>query len=115
MVLVRNAVFGFLRLVARGDYVGAAAALETGEDAWQAPRLEAAFALFYAEHQSMRTDAAGRSPSNLLVEQEEIAWKVQQIIVDSDDANDWVLKFEIPIAPSREAGRPLLLLRHVGT
>ena len=37
-------------------------------------------------------------------------WRVQQMLVDPDDNNDWVAEFEVDLAKSRETAEPVLRL-----
>ncbi len=39
------------------------------------------------------------------------AWLVQQVLVDAEQHNDWMAEFEVDLAASREADRPVLWLR----
>ena len=41
-------------------------------------------------------------------------WRVQQVLVDPDEHNDWMAEFEIDIAASRAAEEPVLQLRSIG-
>ncbi|MEO6182313.1 MAG: DUF3516 domain-containing protein, partial [Verrucomicrobiota bacterium] len=42
------------------------------------------------------------------------SWRVQQMLVDPEEQNDWVAEFEIDLAQSRLAGKPFLRLRRLG-
>ena len=42
-------------------------------------------------------------------------WRVQQMLVDPDEANDWVAEFEVELARSRELGEPALVLVKFGS
>jgi hypothetical protein len=43
------------------------------------------------------------------------SWKVQQMLVDPEENNDWVAEFEVDLAEARKAGEPGLRLRRVGS
>jgi hypothetical protein len=113
-VLVRNALFAFVRALARRDYAGASAMLE-GEE-WKPEKLEAALAPFWSEHASLRTDAHARSPEHTRVMSTEGGvWRVEQVLADAEEANDWAALVTIDLARSKEAGRPVLKLERLGT
>jgi hypothetical protein len=113
-VLVRNALFGFVRALARRDYAAAAGMLDGDE--WKADALEKATAPFWAEHAEIRTDARARGPEHTrIVSTEGGVWRVQQVIVDGDEANDWAAFVTIDLAGSRESGRPVVKLERLGT
>ena len=114
-VLVRNALFAFVRALARRDYGAASALLEPGETS-KAEAIEAALASFWAEHASIRTDARARSPEHTrVVSTEGGVWRVEQVVADADDANDWAIFVTIDLARSRESARPVLRLERIGT
>jgi superfamily II RNA helicase len=114
-VLVRNAAFSFVRALSRGDYVSAASALEPGEEPWTPRRLEEALAPFWAEHPVLRTDPAARSPGNTRIEKLDGRWRVEQVLCDGEEANDWHVLMTIDLAASREAGRPTLVVTEIGS
>jgi len=116
-VLVRNALFAFMRAVARRDYAAAAAMVE-GQDAksaWTPDRLAEAMAPFWAEHATVRTDTHARNPENTrVVSTDDGVWRVQQVIADAEDMNDWAAFVTIDLARSREAARPVMTLERIG-
>jgi superfamily II RNA helicase len=120
MVLVRNEVFRFIRAVARGDSAEAARVVLPPEDEQtpgaevrEAARIALAFAPFFAEHASLRTDPAARSPKLLHVEEGETAWKIRQSLLDAEGDDDWFFEAEIDLEKSRVAARPVLALGRV--
>jgi superfamily II RNA helicase len=110
-VLVRNALFSILRSIARGDYESACAAFETGDPRPKPMQLQATVAPFFEEHRILRLDPPARSPQfTRIVEKNEACWRVEQILCDPDDANDWVMAVRIDLELSRGAGHPVLAL-----
>jgi superfamily II RNA helicase len=108
-VLVRNAVFAVVRALARKDYALAESLL--AGDAWSRKRLEEALAPFFEQHAALRTDPKARAPENTRVTSTEGGvWRVQQILLDPEDDNDWALDFAIDLERSRTAGRAVLEL-----
>jgi superfamily II RNA helicase len=108
-VLVRNASFGVLRALARKDYALATSLLEPND--WTRERLEDALAPFWAEHASIRLDPKARAPENTRVtSRDDRTWRVQQIILDAEEAHDWALDFSIDLSRSREEARAVLAL-----
>ncbi len=115
MVLIRNALFSFLRTVERGDYEGAASMMEGNEEPWTAKGLQAAFAPFFEQHQEgIRLDPAARSPQNTRVgAKDSNYWALEQIVCDSEDDNDTALVCRVDIEKSRMAGHPVIELTRV--
>jgi len=114
-VLVRNALFSLVRALARKDYVLAASMLEPGDAPWTPRRLEEALAPFWAEHAELRTDPVARSPANTRIEQREGSWRVEQALLDFDDANDFRIVATINLDASRAEARPTLVIDSIGT
>ena len=114
-VLVRNEIYRLLRALAARDYEGAVEIVAGGATAWKPGELEKALAPFYAEHGYIRTDPEARSPKNTMITQGDTAWEVRQIVLDPEEDNDWVLEVSIDLERSREAVRPVLHLRRIGT
>jgi Domain of unknown function (DUF3516) len=111
-VLVRNAVFAVVRALSRKDWLAATTLLEKGE--WTTDRLEADFASFFAEHAALRTDPKARNPENTrIVSKDDGVWRVEQILLDPEEANDWALVFAIDLDRSRVDARPVLELRSI--
>ena len=42
-------------------------------------------------------------------------WRVEQVVVDAEDANDWAAFVTIDLARSKEAARPVMTLERLGT
>jgi hypothetical protein len=114
-VLVRNALFGIVRALSRRDYVAASAMVTAGDVARTPRELDQAMVPFFSEHAVLRTDPAARSPANTRIERREGSWRVEQILCDNDDANDFRLLVDIDLAASREAGAPVIAVVEIGT
>ena len=116
LILLRNELFRLLRALASKDWE-TAAQIASGdpEDAWTADRIEKAMGPYLAEHTSIRTDPTARDPKKTLVEKTEDGelWRVQQIITDPDEDNDWVLSGDVDLRRSVEAKRPVFALREI--
>jgi hypothetical protein len=62
----------------------------------------------------MRTDPKARNPENTrIVSKDDGVWRVEQILLDVEEANDWALVLAIDLRRSREEARPVLELRGV--
>jgi hypothetical protein len=119
-VLVRNVMFQLVKALARKDWAGAEQILtrpaaEGSLHPWPATRIEAALAPFFAEHASLRVDPVARAPANTRVEaKHEGWWKVQQVLCDPEDANDWVIEGTVDLERSRADGRPVVSVERIG-
>jgi superfamily II RNA helicase len=112
---IRTRIFAFLRAWSIGD----AAALEIldsrrdgNEEPWTIERLRASREAHRLEHPVLRLDPEARNLRHTDVKPAEdgSAWRVEQMLVDSQGLNDWVAEFDVDLAASREVGQPVLRL-----
>ena len=52
--------------------------------------------------------------SCLIPTEDERGWRLQQMLVDSEEHNDWMAEFEVDLVRSREAAEPVLRLVRLG-
>ncbi|MFO0592695.1 MAG: DUF3516 domain-containing protein [Polyangiaceae bacterium] len=116
VVLLRNEMFRLLRALASREWE-TAAQIASGDpaDAWTADRIEKAMAPYFAEHGSIRTDPTARDPKKTIVEKttDGELWRVQQILTDPEEHNDWVLITDVDLRKSVEAKHPIIALREI--
>ena len=125
--LVRTFIFTFLRALAGGDYDGALLSLGSAPEpaatdapapeAWTAERLRRAHDAYRdSGHARIRLDPEARNRRHTYVvpSEDKKSWTVQQMIVDPEDANDWVAEFTVDLARSQEEGAPAIRLRRIG-
>jgi hypothetical protein len=141
---IRNRIFVFLRGLVIGDYEAALASLSEGrvpqdpkmdsavqsqglvelappKDAdgqpWTADRLDAAMEAYELEHEHLCLDPNARNTRHTYVvpSEDKKSWRVQQMLVDPEEANDWVAEFEVDLSQSRALGEPSLQLRRIGS
>jgi hypothetical protein len=108
---IRNRIFTFLRACVNQDYELALETLSTREP-WDAKKLEEAVEAYYAAHSQLRLDPEARNTRHTYVVPEDgnLKWKVQQMLIDREEHNDWVAEFEVDITRSRESQEPHLTL-----
>ena len=118
---IRNRIFVFLRGLVIADYEAALANLNLPSDAdgqpWTAERLRAALEAYELEHERICLDPNARNIRHTYVvpSEDKKIWRVQQMLVDPEEANDWVAEFEVDLAQSRVLGEPSLQLRRIGS
>ena len=110
---LRTRIFTFLRSLINADYE---TALE-GNTEWTAERLRAAMDAYLVDHRYLRLDPEARNLRHTYVtpSEDKRTWVVAQMLVDPDEANDWVAEFAVDLAQSREAGEPLMRLVKLGS
>ncbi len=117
---IRNRVFTFLRGLVIGDLEQALAGLDSAirpeGGSWTANDLRTAMEAFHAEHEYICLDPNARNARHTYVtpSEDKRTWRVQQMLVDPEEHNDWVAEFEVDLAASRESGQPVMNLRKVG-
>ena len=113
---IRTRIFTFLRGVLNEDYEAALIGLGSNEqpeaEPWTPERLRAAVELFYAGHQRICLDPNARNMRHTYVvpSEDKRAWRVQQVLVDPEEHNDWVAEFEVDLEQSRGQGAPVVRL-----
>jgi superfamily II RNA helicase len=118
---IRNAIFTFLRALISGDHDSALAVLNAPPSAeaepWTAARLRTALDAYFVDHEYLRLDPEARNTRHTYVtpSEDRRTWKVQQMLIDPAENNDWVAEFEVDLAQSRETAEPVLKLIHFGS
>jgi superfamily II RNA helicase len=113
-VLVRNALFSFLRSLVREDFDTALQLVSASEPPWNVMKFRSAFNDFWPEHKSIRLDPEARAPKHLrIVERSSEEWRFEQVICDPEDHNDWALFGRIDLVASRTAGHPVIKLDRI--
>jgi hypothetical protein len=118
---IRTRIFSFLRGLVIADYESAIANLTYAEDLenqpWTAERLRVAMDEYLKDHDHLCLDPNARNIRHTYVtpSEDKRLWRVQQMLVDPDEHNDWVAEFEIDLAESRKRNDPALRLRRIGS
>jgi hypothetical protein len=124
-VMVRNELFRWVELLARGAHVELSERLGPGE--WPAARLDEAMASYREEHAGVGTGPDARGGALFLLdespaggaagaagasggERTERSWTVRQVLDDPDGDHDWALHARVDLAASDEAGRAVVVL-----
>jgi len=115
-VLVRNALFRRVELVARRNYY------KLGEldqaSGWSAEAWQDALEPYFAEHASVQTGAAARGPALLILNEQsdagERVWTVRQILDDPAGDHDWGITARIDLARSDAEGTAVVQVTEVG-
>ena len=81
---------------------------------WTENTLTEIMATYTAEHHKFRLDVEGRALAHTIVTYEGDVMRIQQMLQDEEEFNDWSIDFEINLAESREAGVPLLKMTRIG-
>jgi superfamily II RNA helicase len=118
---IRNRIFSFLRGLVNLDFEQAIANLTSAQDPdgqpWTAERLTQALNAYQADHGHICLDPNARNLRHTYVvpSEDKRSWRVQQMLVDPEEHNDWVAEFEVDLAESRKSGEPALRLRRLGS
>jgi superfamily II RNA helicase len=119
--LIRNQIFTFLRGLVIEDFAEAIAHLASPNDAdgqaWAPERLKQSLDAFYMDHERICLDPNARNARHTYVtpSEDKKTWRVQQMLVDPEEHNDWVAEFEVDLAESRKSNEPRLVLRRIGS
>ena len=85
-------------------------------DAWTVDRLRHALDAYHTGHQRICLDPNARNLRHtyVLPSEDKKTWRVQQVLVDPEEHNDWIAEFEVDLAASRAAEDPVVRLTRVG-
>lgn len=115
-VMIRNAMFRRVELVAYDDLDGLMAMERAAADRTDPPGevvmtrsvWDQAIEEYYAEHDRVLLDADARGPKLLAVSEAGRTWKVTQTIHDPEGHHDWVIEADVDLDASDEAGELVL-------
>lgn len=107
---VRSAVFDVVKQLSHRQWAKAAALVE-GD--WNPERLAQTMAHHAEGHGVLRLDPEARSTKHFRIDElpERRVWRVEQILVDTEEENDWSLVFEIDLARCDQDMRVVLQLK----
>jgi superfamily II RNA helicase len=117
---IRNRIFIFLRGLVVADYETAIANLDSPLDAdgapWTPDRLDKIMEAYEAGHERLCLDPNARNARHTYVttSEDKKLWRVQQMLVDPKEDNDWVAEFAVDLGESRKQGAPTLRLMRIG-
>ena len=118
---IRNRIFTFLRGLVIEDYEQAIANLSSPQDSegqpWTPARLQAVLDAYHADHERICLEPNARNARHTYVvpDKDTQSCRVQQMLVDPAEHNDWVAEFEVNLAASRQQNEPVLRLRRIGS
>lgn len=127
LAAVRNRLFTILRALASADYEAVLSELSdptandptasTPPPPWTQDALRRAMDQFHADHSRLRMDPEARNLRHTHVLKPDhppvTTWVIQQVLVDPDDANDWMAEFEVNLQKSRDTGEPWIRLNRL--
>ncbi len=118
---IRTRIFSFLRGWVIGDYEAALGHLDSPDDAdgqpWNGERLRLLMAEYRTGHGALCLDPNARNLRHtyVIAAEDKRTWRVQQMLVDPEEHNDWVAEFEADLGQSRAANAPVVRLRKIGS
>lgn len=115
-VMIRNAMFRRVELVARDDLDGLMALERAAADRTDPPgevtmtrsAWDEAIEEYYAEHDRVLLDADARGPALLAVTGSGRRWQLTQTIHDPEGHHDWVIEADVDLDASDEVGELVL-------
>ncbi|HEY0950904.1 DEAD/DEAH box helicase [Nocardioides sp.] len=115
-VMIRNAMFRRVDLVARDDLDALMALERAAADRTDPPAeivmtrsvWDAAIEEYYAEHDRVLLDADARGPALLAVAAAGRTWRVTQTLHDPAGHHDWVIEADVDLDASDESGELVL-------
>jgi len=122
---IRQEIYQFLRILANRDYVELHETYDlrgiiTVDDVNRNPiplELENRMNPYFEVHGRIRLDPVARAAENTRwdTEFDKDRWLVEQVIVDSNDLNDWILQIEIDMEACRRRNEVVMIFRNLGS
>jgi superfamily II RNA helicase len=116
---VRAEMHTLVAALSRKNWEDAAAALRPGDDSqdsWGADELQAGLEPFFEEYETLIMDARARHADKTLLEKRgPRIWDVQQVLVDPQGDNLWMIHGQIDLSDGIRPEVPLVRLVRVGT
>src|SRR5688572_11723306 len=112
---IRTKIFTFLRACVNQDYELALDTL-TERDTWDLKTLAVAIDTYYASHTQLRLDPEARNARHTYIKESEDkqTWRIDQMLIDREQENDWVAQFEVNLPLSRQSEEPHLRFLRLG-
>ena len=90
---------------------------EDHDEPWSAARLQQVMDAYLAGHDQLLLSPEARNLRHTYVTpaEDKKSWRVQQMLVDPEEHNDWVAEFEVDLVQSRALGEPFLRLQRIGS
>ena len=125
---IRNRIYSFVRALVVCDWEEALGLLagfgppatvpaDAEGAAWTEDRLKGLMEAYRLDHGAPRLDSEGRNVRHtyVLPAEDKRTWRVQQMLVDPEEYNDWVAEFEVGIEASRLSSAPVMTLLRLGS
>ena len=118
---IRNRIFMFLRAFVNRDFEAALANFTSPADLdgqnWTAERLQQILDTYHTDHEHLCLDPNARNLRHTYVipSEDKKSWRVQQMLIDPEENNDWVAEFDVDLGESRRLDGPALTLRRIGS
>jgi superfamily II RNA helicase len=117
---IRIEIFAFIRALSMRNYEAALAVLnpitDPDKQEWNPDRFEKILESYYSNHERICLDPNARNNRHTYVKVSDDgkSWQVQQILVDPQELNDWMLDFQVDLEKAREMSKPCLQLNQFG-
>lgn len=110
---LRKEVFDFVKKLGRGQWLDA---LKEIEGEWNAEHLQQRMEEYYEEHKLIRMDPDARNAKHFRIDEdpERRSWRVEQVLIDPDERNDWSAVFEVDLDRCDQEMKVVLALRELG-
>lgn len=101
---VRGIVFDFLKRLWQGDEAGALDLVGLADETEGSPAER--IAAYREARELLRFDPEARNAKHLHLKEDEAerVWRIEQVLVDPEERNDWSASFVVDLAASDEAG-----------
>ena len=114
MRALRNSVLDLVKALSHGDAAAALSLMEPADSegvAWSRQRIDGLLDTYFADHERIRLDPEARAAKHTRVSEEDPRkWIVEQLLVDPEELNDWMLRIAVDLDRCDAAGAVILRL-----
>ncbi|MEN9020338.1 MAG: DUF3516 domain-containing protein [Verrucomicrobiales bacterium] len=111
--LVRKGAFDLLKALSQQRWQDALSLVQPkdlDDVTWDTARLKASLEAYLEGHELLRLDPEARNRKHTYIDEQTKLWQIDQVLVDPDELNDWVLKLSVDLAASDASKHPVFTL-----
>ncbi|NOX98201.1 MAG: DUF3516 domain-containing protein [Verrucomicrobia bacterium] len=114
--LLRAKVFDVVKALSRREWEQALSIPDQSEKTMTSVELGSLMSGYFEDHGFIRLDPEARNRKHCRIQDgsDSLHWKVEQVLVDQEDLNDWSIRFQVDLRASDEQDEVVLLWNTIG-
>ncbi len=114
--LLRAKVFDVVKALSRREWGTALSISDQSDEAMTSAELGDLMSAYFEDHGLIRLDPEARNRKHCRIQDgnDSLLWKVEQILVDQEELNDWSIRFEVDLRACDEQDKAVLFWNSIG-